>query len=203
MTGVSNHRIAIHFILFSAVFQLLLSSCLQEKTCPGFDANDMTEFSYLTPDTLTFESDSSEVFQVFITAIILSETYVYECRDLYKICPCINYIEAEANDSRSSDSYTFLRMEESDVSEMQYFKYNVWGFEFEFDFINELPHIGEMEHLQHYPSLSIGNNVYYDVVAITNLGNEPVDIYQVYFNKQNGLLRFVEKSTNKVWTLKN
>ncbi len=191
------------FLVISFMIFSLFSSCKKQVSCPGFDASDISEFSYIEPDTITFENENSELFQIFISHINLSLPYTYECRDLYKTCPCINYIEALATDTKSLNTYSFLRMEQSDVSEMQYFKYNVQGFEFEFDFINELPYIDQMDHLKHYSSFAIGDKVYQDVIAITNLDSETVNIFQVFFNKQNGVLRFIEKSTNSIWSIKN
>jgi len=190
-------------LIYITISFLIFFSCKVQKSCPGFGTNDISQFSYKKSDTITFENESSDLFQIFISDIILSLPYAYECQDLYKICPCLNYIEALATDTKTLKTYTFLRMEQSDVSEMQYFKYNIQGFKFDFDFINELPHINQMAHLKYYSSLSIGTKVYQDVIAITNLDSEKNDILQVFFNKQYGVLRFIEKSTNNVWSLKN
>ena len=191
------------FVVISLVIFSLFSSCEKQKSCPGFDASDISEFNYIESDTITFENETSELFQLFISHIDLSLPYTFECKDLYNVCPCINYIEALATDTKSENTYSFLRMEQSDVSEMQYFKYNVQGFEFEFDFINELPFIDQMDHLKHYSSFAIGDVVYQDVIVITTLDIETVNIFQVFFNKQNGVIRFIEKSTNSVWSIKN
>jgi hypothetical protein len=59
-----------------------------------------------------------------------------------------------------------------------------------------------MDHLRYYSSLTIGDVVYQDVIAISNLDVETVDISQVFFNKKNGVLRFIERSTNSVWSIK-
>lgn len=192
-----------NIVLLSAVVIALFSSCRQDKSCPGFDETDMKEFSYQVPDTLIFENEDSEQFEVYIKEINRSEPYEYECRDLYRICPCINYVEAVANDSRTSKPYAFLRMEQSDRSDMQYFKYNIQGFEFEFDFINELPFINEMEMFAHHGSFIIGNKVYYDVVVITNSDDEMPEIYQVFFTKKDGVIRFIEKESNMAWNILN
>ena len=191
------------FVVISLMISSLFSSCKSEKSCPGFDDGDISEFTYVESGTITFENEASELFQIFISQINLSTPYTYECKDLYKVCPCINYIEALATDSKTPNTYTFLRMEQSDVSEMQYFKYNVQGFEFEFDFINELPYIDQMDHLKYYSSFTIGEIVYHNVIAITNSDVETVNISQVFFNKQNGVIRFIEKSPNSVWSIKN
>jgi len=190
-------------VLISVLLCFLFSACEKQKSCPGFNTKDMEEFTYLKPDTITFENETSGFFQIFISHINLSLPYTYKCKDLYKVCPCINYIEAQATDTKTPNLYSFLRMEQSDVSEMQYFKYNVQGFEFEFDFINELPYIDQMDHLKYYSSFIIGDVVYKDVIVITNLDLETANISQVFFNKQFGVLRFIEKSTNSVWSIKN
>lgn len=189
------------YIMFFLFF--IIYACKKEKKCPGFDMKDSIEFCYLLPDTLIFENEVSEKFQVFISRINISEPYTYECREIERVCACINYIEALATDTKNSNQYTFLKMEQSDVSEMQYFKYNVQGFEFEFDFINELPYIDQMDHLTYFNSLKVGNLIYNDVILITNNDLSEANIYQVYFNKQNGVLRFIENSTKKVWNISN
>lgn len=164
--------------------------------------NDLAEFTYRNTDTISFENDSAGLFQIFISQIDYSLPYTYECRDLYNVCPCINYAEAIATDTKTPVPYTFLRMEQSDVSDMQYFKYNVRGFEFEFDFRNELPCIDQMDQFKHYSSMAIGNVVYDDVIVIFNVNIGGPDISRVFFNKQNGVLQFIERSTNTAWRLK-
>jgi hypothetical protein len=187
----------------SVLLLSLISSCTKEKSCPGFLVTNRTEFCYTNPDTITFENKDSELFQVFISGSNESLPYTFECRDLYNVCPCINYIEAVATDSKTTTPYVFLRLEQSDVSNMQYFKYNVLGFEFEFDFINELPNINQMEHLKYYASYTINNVTFTDVIEITNLDLSTADIYKVYFNKQEGILRIIERKSNAVWSITN
>lgn len=192
----------LNVIFLSAVIALLFSACKKEKSCPGFDDADMIEFSYQKLDTLMFESESDERFQVYIEQISRSEPYEYECRDLYGICPCINYVEAIATDSRTATPYVFLRMEQSDVSDMQYFKYNVWGFEFEFDFVNELPFIDDMDMFSHYGSFLMDGKVYYDVVVVNSQDDEAAAVSQVFFTKREGVIRFVEKASGIAWNLR-
>ncbi|MBU0488479.1 MAG: hypothetical protein KKA07_11995 [Bacteroidetes bacterium] len=191
-------------LIFTSVMCFVaISSCKKQKSCAGFSTSDISEFTYIHSDTLTFENSASGLFQVVFTQVNFSEPYSYECKDIDRVCPCINFIEAMATDSKTVTPYSFLKMEQSDVSEMQYFKYNVQGFEYEFDFINELPYIDQMPHLAHYSSFTIGNVAYSDVILITNQDLSTADIFQVYFNKQNGVLRFIVKSTNEVWSIRN
>lgn len=191
-----------HLVQLSVIALSLLSSCKVEKNCPGFDEADMKEFSYQEPQTLTFENEDSALFEIVITEIIMSESYDVECRDLYRICPCINYVEAVATDPSASKPYVFLRMEQSDVSEMQYFKYTLKDFEFMFDFVNELPHIDEMDMFTYHPSFIVGSKAYYDVVEITNTDEESPGISRVYFTKKDGIIRFIEKDSDMAWNLR-
>lgn len=91
-------------------------------------------------------------------------------------------------------------MEQSDVSNMQYHKYNVKGFRFEFDYRNELPHIDEMPFLQFIGNLTIDNVTYSDVIRINNTSSTS-GISQVFFSKKEGVLQFVEKGTNLTWSI--
>jgi hypothetical protein len=206
MEKTKNHFFRLSSIRVAALFltlTLIFSNCKKEIECSGFNTSDSSEFTYTIPDTLTFKNETSGEFQIVIKDIILSEPYTFECRDLYKICPCNNYIEALVTDTKTQTPYTFLKMEQSDASEMQYFKYNVQGYQFEFDFINELPYIDQMDHLTYYSTITLGNVSYNEVIMITNSDFETNDIYRVYFNKGNGVLRFIEKSTNQIWTIQN
>jgi hypothetical protein len=60
-----------------------------------------------------------------------------------------------------------------------------------------------MEHLMHFGSFKVGDIVYSDVILITNTGLSGANIYQVYFNKKNGVLRFIENSTGEAWSIQN
>lgn len=191
-----------NLIMLSALVITFISSCKTEKSCPGFDEADMKEFTYQAPKTLIFENEDSALFEIVITEIIMSQAYDYECRDLYRICPCINYVEALATDTRTSMPYVLLRMEQSDVSEMQYFKYTIMGFEFMFDFINELPYIDEIDMFSYHPSLIVGNKTYYEVVAITNTDEESPGISKVFFTKKDGIIRFIESESDMAWNLR-
>jgi hypothetical protein len=190
-------------LTLSILFLILTTTCKKQKSCPGFNISKFTEFCYQQPVTLTFESQEQEQFIVTISSIFQSLPYNYECRDLYGICPCLNSVEAKATDSQTTTEYSFAKMELSDVSEMQYFKFNVKGFEFEFDFINELPHIDQMDNFSFYPTITIGNQIYSEVVVVTNQNQDQSGISQVFFSKQFGVLRFTEKVSGKVWSILN
>ena len=80
---------------------------------------------------------------------------------------------------------------------------SVTTFPFEFDFINELPYVDQMEHIKHHSTYTIGNVSYNDVVVYNNYDSEKPIIQQVYFTKREGVLQFVEKGNGKVWTIQN
>ena len=187
------------FYLISTIFLSVLFSCKTEKDCPAFESNDLKYFTYRTEDTLRFTNADSEVFEIYIDQIVTSESYSFECKDLYGICPCINYAEAKAQDSRTNESYVLLRMEQSDVSEVQMFFYHIMDFSFEFDFNNELPHIDEMPHLSYMGSFSVGGKFYQDVVKIIDYDSSSDRVSAVYFNQKNGILRIDEKASENVW----
>lgn len=178
-------------------------SCSKTKNCPAFNESDMAHMPYKMRDTLVFKNAHDSVFEIFLLSFDKSEAYVYECKDAKKICPCINYVEVVANDTRRPSNYTLLRMEQSDVSDMQYFKYNILNFGFEFDFKNELPHIQQMPHMTLIGQMTIGNHTYNQVVEINNEGLSLANVSKVYFNKNNGLLRFVERSSGTIWDIVN
>ncbi|MBN1925171.1 MAG: hypothetical protein JW798_04985 [Prolixibacteraceae bacterium] len=188
-------------ILFVGLMLTIFNGCKTEKTCPAFDPGDLSEFTYPVADTIVFENELSEKFLIFISEVKFSEPYTFECQDMYNICACLNSVEAIATDSKNNVPYTFLKMEQSDVSDMQYFYYNVRGFNFEFDFINELPYIHEMEHLIYHSSLTVGTITYNEVIEIRNLELSTANIGRVYFNKENGILRFIIQSTGEQWDL--
>ncbi|MCF8359996.1 MAG: hypothetical protein K9H26_14655 [Prolixibacteraceae bacterium] len=188
-------------IFFIALMLSNFTGCKKEKNCPGLDPADLSEFPYPVADTLVFENDQQEQFLIFISEIQLSEPYSFECQEMYNVCACLNSAEALATDSRNNVPYTFLKMEQSDISTMQYFKYNLRGFYFEFDFRNELPYINQMEHLTYHSALTIGAVTYEDVVEFRNMEPESANISRVYFNKENGILRFIINSSGEQWDL--
>jgi len=181
----------------------LLLSCAKTKHCPTFNETDMTHMPYKKADTLLFKNASDSVFEIYLQSLVKSEAYSYECKDAKKMCPCINYVEVRATDTKRSTLYPFLKMEQSDVSEMQYFKYQVLNFSFEFDFKNELPYISQIPHMSLIGTMNIGNQTYSQVVEIVNDDLSSANISKVYFNKNNGLLRFVEKSSGTIWDIVN
>ena len=121
-------------IISGLILICTLFSCKVDKNCPAFDPSDLSNISYKMLDTLKFTDQQEAVFNIYIQTINQSAAFDQECVDLHKICPCLNYVDVLATNSNSADSYVFLKMEQSDVSDMQYFKYQVMDFYFEIDF---------------------------------------------------------------------
>ncbi len=186
--------------VFILCCSLILAACKTEKECPAFDMADFAEFPYQQPDTLVFKNITDDTFSIIIREIVLSEVYTIDCSEPKKICPCLNSVEAMATVNQSSTRFRFLQMEQSDVSDMQYFRYNVKGFEFEFDFRNELPYINQIPYAHAVGDLIIGDTTYKEVVVINNEDTNS-NISQVFFNKESGLLKFKEKNPEQIWSI--
>ena len=182
------------------MFIFLLISCKKQKDCPPFSSSDLEYIPYETGDSLNFINQQGNAYQIIITGIDQSEAYDYECRDLHGICPCINYAEVISTNTETHDPVVFLRFEQSDVSDMQYFKYQVMDYHFEFDFRNELPYIEDFPFIQFHDSLLVSGGFYYNVVEINNTDDPVSVISKVFFNENHGILKFIEKSGTD-WSL--
>ena len=180
---------------------LSLIPCSKQKNCAAFKDEDLRYIPYEIPDTLKFENQQGEIFEIFITSIEKSEASSFTCKDLYGICPCINYVKVISKDTNNSGSYVFLKIEQSDVSNMQYFKYQVLDYYFEFDFRNELPHVKDFNNIELRDTVIIKNKSYSKVLIIKDINNPRSSISQVFFNETNGILKFVEKVTVSEWEL--
>jgi len=190
-----------NFYVSLIVLIFVITSCKKKVECPAFDSADLHYFPYKQIDTLSFLSSNSDTFMIYIQKIEQSESYEYTCKDLHKICPCLNSVSAIVTDSKSSQQYEFLVMEQSDVSALQNFKYNILQFTFEFDFKNELPYIQQIPFMKYIGNYMIEDRTYYEVIEITNTDNTTTPIAKLYFNKANGIIRWNEKGNGKIWHL--
>lgn len=192
-------------IIIYIVSILILSSisCSKQTNCAAFKNEDLRYIPYNISDTLTFENQDGEIFEIFINSIEKSEASSFTCRDLYGVCPCVDYVKLISKDSKNPNSYVFLKMEQSDVSAMQYFKYQVIDYNFEFDFRNELSEVSYFNNIILKDTVVIKNKSYSKVLIIKNTDNPKSSISQVYFNEKNGILKFVEKVTGSEWELIN
>lgn len=175
-------------------------SCTKLKECPAFIDEDLKYIPYKTGDTLKFKNQLNELYYFFIENIEKSVAYNFNCKDLYGICPCLNYVDVIVRDSINNTPYSILRMEQSDVSSMQYFKYHIIDFYFEFDFRNELPYIQDFDNMELIDSIIIGGRRFTEVIVISNLNNSASKISKVYFNKTFGILLFSEKLSGNEWS---
>ena len=192
-------------LLFWA-FVLTLSvstACKKDKKCPAFNDSDLTFVPYSVNDTIKFTNEQDEEYDIYIESFNKTEEYNYECRNIERVCPCTNSVDVIVTDSKISESYTFLQLEQSDVSNMQYYKYQVADFYFEFDFLNELPNINDFEYITLLDSAEIGNKWYKQVVVISNFDNPTSVIFNVFFNQADGILKFTEKNNGSEWSLVN
>lgn len=187
-------------LIIVAMLLLLFSNCKRQTNCPAFQTSDLQFIAYNENDSLVFESDNIDVnskYIIHIKDIKPSESFSQKCEpDLYNQCPCINSVSVIAENSQSSSSFLFLKMEQSDVSEMQVFKYQIKDFNFEIDFDNELPYASEIPYMDYVSSVEMNGVVYFNVAIISNLDNASSNILKVYLNKANGVFAFQDKSFN-------
>lgn len=191
---------SILFLIILGIF-VFLSACRKTINCPAFDADDSIHFAYNNLDSLVFVSNYDDTLEILFQSVEMSKAYTYSCKDLYGICPCLNSIKVMVKDSRNANSYVLLEMEQSDRSALQSFTYTVLGFEFEFDYINELPYIDEIEHIDYIGNKEIKAVQYTGVVLVKNMDLSPANISAVYINKENGILEFTEKNPLTTWSL--
>lgn len=191
-----RNAIAISLICFS-----IIPGCTKRKDCPAFNPEHMQHFPYPVPDTLRFENASGGLLEIYIHQIKQSKAFSIDCKNLHKQCPCENFVEAYATNSRSDTSYTLLRMEQFDSSPVQIFRHQVLDYAFEFDFVDELPYIDQMPHIELIGPLVTQHATYENVLSISREDAPLSGVSKVYFNKEKGVLRFIEKPSNVVWEI--
>jgi len=188
-------------IAISLICLSIMLGCTRHKDCPAFNPDDMQHFPYPTPDTLRFENASGGLLEIYIHEVKQSQSFSINCKNLHKQCPCENFVEAYATNSRSATSYTLLRMEQFDSSPVQIFRYQVLDYAFEFDFVDELPYIDQMPHIEFIGTLTTQYASYQDVLSISREEAPLLGVSKVFFNKEKGVLRFIEKPSNMVWEI--
>ena len=184
---------------FIALCILIMASCTQEKECPAFNEADKVLIPYDGNETLTFVNQYTDTLQIILSEMILNEAYTFSCKNMDGVCACTNYAEIPSADAPGA---YFLRFEQSDASTVQYYKYDILEFEFEFDFINELPYIDDFDNMELANNIIVNNISYTNVVVAKNLSYTSSDLSKVYFNQLQGILKFEEKNSDKIWEIR-
>ncbi len=174
------------------IMALYFMACIRTVDCPPFDQDDLVLVPYSADDTLRFVNQNSEVFEIVVEGIYPSEAYTFKCRDLNNICVCENTVHVLASDTETSVEYWLLKIVQNDKSEQQCYWYTVLGFMFEFDFVNDLPYIDMMEHMTFIGDMQVGDRIYEKVIVATNKYDFVTDVDKVYFNQENGILKFID-----------
>lgn len=185
-------------LLLISILFLTIISCKKHKDCPAFKDADLIHIAYSVGDTLTFINQQSDTMNIYIKNLIKSADFEQDCREIENVCPCINYLNVLAKNSNSSTEYNLIRMEQSDASEMRYFYYHVFDYNFEIDFDNELQYVNDFPYLDVVSSITIGNKQYYNVIIYSNLENNNSIVSKVYLTKSDGILKILQKD-NKSW----
>ncbi len=173
-------------------------SCSNKVDCPAFDENDLKDIPYKVGDTLKFQDLQENIKMIIVKKIKQSDAYTYKCKDLNALCVCTNYAAVIVDYLSNGKTDTLLKYEQSNKSDMKYYKYKIEDFYFEFDFENELPYIDNFEHIFLIDSLEINNQILTEVLVIRNISDVSSNISKVYFNKKFGILKYQEKNGN-VW----
>ncbi len=189
-------------IIFYLLVLVLIYSCKAEKTCPAFDQSNIDLIPYNEGDTVNFISNDNREFNIFINDFDYSKEFIKMC-PYYKIaeCPCLNSVQVIAKNSLKNETDGFLEMEQSDVSDMQYYKYQILDFYFEIDFINELPYADDFEYLKHIDKLTINNKEFIDIAEIVNTNATDTGVNKVFVTKKDGIIKFLENNSAIEWTI--
>ena len=193
-------RIGVSIITLFLIFAF--SSCKTETQCPAFDNADLKHIAYAENDDIVFRSiHHNEEFEIkiHVAEINSSQSFNQKCEpDLYNQCPCANSVEIIANYDCDCEPFVFVKMEQSDVSELQNFHYNLLDFEFDIDFDNDLKYANDIPYLDFMPVFFMNDTIYEDVAIITNLDNPESEIIKVYVNKKDGILQY-EDIFHHIW----
>lgn len=193
-------KICISIITLFIIFAL--SNCKTETQCPAFDNKDLKHIAYNENQNIVFRSnhyDEEFEFVIHISEIKPSQSFNQKCEpDLYNQCPCANSVEIIADYDCDCEPFVFVKMEQSDVSELQNFHYNLLDFEFDIDFDNDLKYANDIPYLDFLPVFIMNDTLYKDVAVITNLDNLESEIIKVYVNKKDGILQFEDKF-HQIW----
>jgi len=185
-------------LLTPLIVLLLLSACKREKECPAFNSSDLEHIPYSEYDTLKFVNQQNETYSIYLQEYNLSTSFEQDCNILQFVCPCINYVELIAQNSAIRTSYSFLRMEQSDVSDMRYFKYKIMDYDFELDFENEVSYFNDFPYLDLLETFTMNNMLFHNVVIYSNTENSTSNVLKVYLNKTDGILR-IETKDGSIW----
>ncbi len=194
---MKTSRIIIRLLCILVVFQ----ACAKKIECPEFKDFELIPELYNINQTLVFEDNQNNKNEINIIEVVHSESYDYKCKDLNRICFCESYAEIRAKHIGSGNEFTLLRIETNDRNGNLIYRFHIrdFNFEFEFDFENDAPLIDLFENIEF-----VGNfQQFTGVFVITNTDEESIsNLHQVYFNQEFGILRLVDKNTNKNWDLK-
>ncbi len=182
---------------------LMIISCKKEKNCPAFSQNDLFLLPYNEDDTVVFQSYHNPSFSIIIQQLIQSSEYTETYQSLLNLKKeaCINYAELMATGTGKEKPYVFLRLEQSDVSDMQYYKYTFKDFYFEIDFKNEVPYANDFDQFDVVNRMAINEKEYREVVVYKDIQDESKEISTIYLTRSDGIIQFIDDKQN-TWVLK-
>lgn len=190
-----------YFAVLTLIMLFLVSfSCSKKVDCPAFNSFELIPSSYVEGSEVIFKNQENNIKKYEIVEIILSENYSFDCKDLNKICFCESYATIFVS-NENDKLFEFLKIELNDNNNQQVYRYTIMDFNFEFDFVNDLPNLHYFDNIDLVEEFEIDNEQYHQVVVLHNNDSESTSIVdKVYFNKEYGILKIVEKANNIAWT---
>lgn len=176
-------------------------ACKRNIVCPEFTNHQIIPAAYYEGMIIEFRDNQNNERKLEIVEVKKSEAYEYNCKDLHNICHCETSAEIWVKNSGQENPFLFLQIVLNVNNNQEVFRFNFSQFSFEFDFFNDFQYIELMPQLTYIGELQIGALEYNEVLMIVNDENAQSNIDKVYFNKENGIIRFIEKTAAKVWTI--
>jgi len=189
-------------VIALSILVLIQFSCKRDKECPAFNSSDMQHIAYNAFDTIKFINPQNDSLFIYLQDFQFSKSFKQDCDFADFVCPCINYVELTAKNSKDDIPYVFLKMEQSDASDVRYFEYQILDFDFKIDFDNEIAFADDFPYMELIDNLIINQKTYINVVIYTNTENQVSNVLKVFLNKENGILR-IQTKENIIWDLIN
>lgn len=180
----------------------LLSACSEETNCPAFKEYELVPGIYREKSIITFKNNKDELLKFEIGPVTYSDAYSYKCKDLHNICPCEKSAVVNASSVHYDNHFVLLRIELNDKNNQQVYRFFIQFFKFDFDFENDINYIDHIENMSIIDKIEINGKQFTQVIVVTNTDEElQSNIEKVYFNKEYGIIKFINKESGNTWEL--
>ncbi len=195
---MKNEMFFVSLIMAAIAF----SSCSEDINCPAFKPYELVPEIYRKDKIVTFKNQNEELIRFEIGTLNFSDAYSYKCKDLHNICPCESSAVVYASNYGNDNMFRLLRIELNDRNNQQVYRFSIFFFSFEFDFVNDIKHIDIMDNISIIDEMEINGKQFQQVIVVTNNDEEiQTNIKKVYFNKKYGIIKFINKESENTWEL--